>query len=59
MFVDGFYAGSVAEINAKGFTLAAGWHRLVFRLPGYESAAANVTIQRNTTTTHRFAWPPL
>jgi hypothetical protein len=59
VFVDGFYAGSVAEINGKGFTLAAGWHRLVFRSPGYESAAANVTVQRNRTTTHHFVWPPL
>jgi len=57
VFVDGFYAGSVAEINDRGLALGAGWHRLVFRSPGYETASANVTVQANRTTTYHLAWP--
>jgi hypothetical protein len=38
--------------------LSAGWHRLVFRAPGYEPAAANVTVQPKQTTTYRLAWHP-
>jgi len=56
VFVDGFYAGSVAEINARGLPLGAGWHRLVFRSPGYETASANVTVEPNRATTYHLAW---
>lgn len=56
VFVDGFYAGSVAEINDRGLALGAGWHRLVFRSPGYETASANVTVEPNRTTTYHLAW---
>jgi hypothetical protein len=59
VFVDGFYAGSVGEIDARGLALGAGWHRLVFRAPGYEAAAGNVTVQPNATTTFHLAWQPV
>jgi hypothetical protein len=58
VFVDGFYAGSAAEINERGMALSAGWHRLVFRAPGHETAGANVTVQPKQTTTYRLAWHP-
>jgi hypothetical protein len=56
VFVDGFYAGSVAEINDRGLSLGAGWHRVVFRSPGYETASANVTVEANRATTYHLAW---
>lgn len=59
VFVDGFYAGSVAEINGRGLALGAGWHRLVFRSPGYETASANVTVEPNRTTAYHLAWHQL
>jgi hypothetical protein len=58
VFVDGFYAGSVGEINDRGLALGAGWHRLVFRSPGYETASANVTVEPSGTTTYHFAVVP-
>jgi PEGA domain len=58
VFVDGFYAGSVAEINERGLAVGAGWHRLVFRSPGYETVSANVTVGPNRTTTYHLAWRP-
>ena len=59
VFVDGFYAGSVAAINDRGLPLGAGWHRLVFRSPGYETASANITVEPNRTTTYHLAWHQL
>ena len=59
VFVDGFYAGSVAEINDRGLALGAGWHRLVFRAPGFTTVSANVTVEPNRTTTYHLAWHPV
>jgi hypothetical protein len=59
VFVDGFYAGSVAEVNARGLALGAGWHRLVFHSPGHETVSANVTVEPNRTTAYHFAWRQL
>jgi hypothetical protein len=45
VFIDGFLAGSVADVKASGgLTTSAGWHRLEFRAPGYETPAVNVTL---------------
>ena len=57
MYVDGFYVGTAQDFNrsADGVPLAAGWHRLEFRAPGYETPAINVTIEANRTTSYRGA----
>jgi hypothetical protein len=61
VYVDGFYAGSVRDANRlpTGLNLTAGWHRLEFRAPGYETAAANVTIEANRTISYRTELKPL
>jgi hypothetical protein len=55
VYVDGFYVGTVEDLNrsAPGLNLAAGWHRLEFRAPGYETPAVNVTIEANRTASYR------
>jgi hypothetical protein len=55
VYVDGFYAGSVRDASQlpAGLNLTAGWHRLEFRAPGYETAAANVTIEANRTISYK------
>jgi hypothetical protein len=59
-YVDGFYAGTVADLNdGGGLTLTAGWHRLEFRVPGYHTAAANVTIDAGRTVTYHLALQPI
>ena len=60
LYVDGFYVGTVGEANRSeaGLSLPAGWHRLVFRAPGYETPAVNVTIEANRTTSYRGALKP-
>src|SRR5262249_1019179 len=51
VYVDGFYVGTVEEISRlePGLDVAAGWHRLEFRAPGYVTPAVNVTIEANRT----------
>jgi len=58
VYIDGFYVGSVAAVPDPGLTLRAGWHRLEFRAPGYETPAVNVTVEANRTTTYRRALQP-
>jgi hypothetical protein len=46
VYVDGFFAGSVDALNARGGLAAtAGWHRLELRAPGYQTPAVNVTVE--------------
>jgi hypothetical protein len=60
VYIDGFYVGTVQDFNrsAEGVPLAAGWHRLEFRAPGYVTPAVNVTIEANRTTSYRGALKP-
>jgi hypothetical protein len=60
VYVDGFYVGTAEDSNrsAQGVPLAAGWHRVEFRAPGYETPAVNVTIEANRTTSYRGALRP-
>jgi hypothetical protein len=55
VYVDGFYSGTVADSSRSpdGLNLTIGWHRLVFRAPGYETPAVNVTILPNQTPSYR------
>jgi len=55
VYIDGFYAGTVDDCNrtASGVVLAAGWHRIELRAPGFTTLAANVTIQSERTITYR------
>ena len=55
VYVDGFYVGLVRDFHRSGagLNLAAGWHRLEFRAPGYETPAVNVTIEPNRTATYQ------
>jgi PEGA domain-containing protein len=61
VYVDGFYVGTVDALNRSGtgLTLTAGWHRLEFRAPGYETPAINVTIEANRPTSYRGELKPL
>ena len=58
VYIDGFYLGSVAAVPDPGLTLRAGWHRVEFRAPGYDTPAVNVTVEANRTTTYRSALQP-
>ena len=60
-YVDGFYVGTVDALNrsASGLSLTAGWHRLQFRAPGYETPAINVTVEPNRTTSYRGELKPM
>jgi hypothetical protein len=55
VYVDGFYAGTVDDSHRSpaGLNLAAGWHRLEFRAPGYETPAVNVTVVANRTISYQ------
>ena len=55
VYVDGFYVGSVEEVNRPqaGLSLAAGWHRVELRAPGYVTPAINVTIEADRITSYR------
>ena len=59
--IDGFLMGTVEEISrlGTGLDLAAGWHRLEFRAPGYVTPAVNVTIEANRTFTYRGDLQPI
>jgi hypothetical protein len=61
VYVDGFYAGTVEDAaHSRGvLTMAAGWHRIEFRAPGYETLAANVTIVPDATVSYRGDLKPL
>lgn len=60
VYVDGFYAGTVDALEARGgLTADAGWHRLELRAPGCLTPAANVTIEANRTIVFRLALQPI
>ena len=61
VYVDGFYVGTVEEIARleQGLDVAAGWHRLEFRAPGYVTPAVNVTIEADQTLNYRAQLLPL
>jgi PEGA domain len=59
VYVDGFYVGTVEEVNQDaGLPLPPGWHRLEFRAPGFQTPAANVTIEAGGSITFRLALFP-
>jgi hypothetical protein len=56
VYVDGFSVGSVEALNSSGgLHVAAGWHRLEFRAPGFQTPAVNVTVEANRTTPYHVA----
>jgi len=57
VFIDGFYVGPLEDARATsaGLSLAAGWHRVELRAPGFETLAFNVTIEPNRTVRWRGA----
>jgi hypothetical protein len=61
VYVDGFYVGTVEDISRQpaGLDLAAGWHRLEFRAPGYVTPAVNVTIEADRTLNYRRELQPI
>ena len=61
VYVDGFYVGTVEDISRRptGLDLAAGWHRLEFRAPGYVTPAVNVTIEADRTLNYRRELQPI
>jgi hypothetical protein len=59
VYVDGFFAGSVDAVNARGGLRATpGWHRLEFRAPGFQTPAVNVTFDTSRPDTYHFALRP-
>jgi hypothetical protein len=61
VYVDGFYVGTVEDVSRQptGLDLAAGWHRLEFRAPGYVTPAVNVTIEADRTLNYRRELQPI
>ena len=56
VFVDSYYAGTIADIDAQRvLTLAAGPHRIEIRAREYEPAAFDVRLEPNETVTYRAA----
>jgi hypothetical protein len=54
VYVDGFSVGTVDAIDARGgLALSAGWHRVEFRVSGYETVAVDVTIEADRTIVSR------
>lgn len=60
VFVDGFYVGTVDDINAqRALVLEAGPHRLEFRSEQYQTLVVDVRIAAYETVTYRGALEPL
>jgi len=57
LYVDGTFAGTAEDFlhSLAGLNLAAGPHRFEFRAPGYETLAADITVEANRTITYRAA----
>lgn len=56
VFVDGYYVGSLDDIEARRvLTLPAGPHRVELRAPDYQPATFDVRIDPNETLTYRAA----
>src|SRR5262249_22202265 len=55
VYVDGFFAGTIEETTRApaGLPLAAGWHRVEVRAPGFVTPAINVTIEADRTLVYR------
>ena len=55
VFVDGFYVGTVDDVNAsgRGLFIEAGPHRVEVRLDGFETTTFDVRIAPNQTTAYR------
>jgi hypothetical protein len=60
VYIDGFYVGIVEAVNANGGLIVdAGWHRLEFRAPGYQTPAVNVTVAANRAIVLRLMLRPI
>jgi hypothetical protein len=61
VYIDGFYVGTVQDAGRSpdGLNVAAGWHRLELRAPGFETPAINVTIAADRTLTYQGALKPI
>ena len=56
VFVDSFYAGTIADVEAQRvLTLAAGPHRIELRAAGYQPVTFDVRIDPNDTVVYRAA----
>jgi len=54
VFVDGYYAGIVDDFDGvfQRLVLSPGGHTIEIRMPGYQTAAVDLFIQRGRTTTY-------
>jgi hypothetical protein len=60
VFVDGFYVGSVDDVNAKhDLQLDAGPHRIKLVAPQHQTLTVDVQISPNETVTYRGALEPM
>jgi hypothetical protein len=55
VFVDSYYAGTVADVDRRALPLAAGPHRIEIRAQHYEPVAFDVRIDPNDTIVYRGA----
>ena len=55
VFVDSYYAGTVADVDRRALTLVAGPHRIEIRAQHYEPVAFDVRIDPNDTIAYRAA----
>jgi hypothetical protein len=55
VFVDSYYAGTVADVDRRALTLVAGPHRIEIRAQHYEPVAFDVLIEPNDTIAYRAA----
>jgi hypothetical protein len=59
VFVDSYYAGTVADVDRRALPLVAGPHRIEIRAQHYEPVAFDVRIDPNDTIVYRGALDPL
>jgi hypothetical protein len=53
VFVDGFYAGTVADFRDRGLWLESGPHRVELRADDYETTTFDVRISENQSVNYR------
>jgi hypothetical protein len=53
VYVDGYYAGTVADFNRGGFALDAGPHRIEMRADGFDSQSVELRIRANDVLSYR------
>ena len=58
VFVDAYYAGTIADIEDRGVVLVAGPHRVELRAQHYEPATFDVRIAPNDTIVYRASLDP-